>query len=124
MTKPTPGPRFFLITNRADMVLSMLWCHAKNLPASIAIVEDPFSYAKIPDGAECRGFWHGTRDQVWAWKGFWDVRRLRGGIVGISEEDWGRIMQWVDKNRRETLTLLYGPDLSVAAAAAEFEVSP
>jgi len=111
------APRFYLITNRADMVLRMLWCHAKSLPPSIAIVEDPFTYSKIPDGAECRGFWYGTRDQVWAWKGFWDVRRLRGGILGISTGDFERIMAWADKNRRETLALLYGPEATAEVAS-------
>lgn len=111
------GPRFYLVTNRADLVRRFLWCHAKSVPASIAIVEDPFSYTHIPDGAQCRGFWYGQRDHVWAWKGFWDVRRLRGGILGISTEDWERIMAWVDNNRRETLALLYGAETEDASAA-------
>jgi hypothetical protein len=108
--KQTSSPRFYLVTNRADMVRAMLWCHAGSLPGSIAIVENPFRYADIPDGAQCRGYWYGTREQVWAWKGFWDARRGRGGISGISEEDWERIMQWAAKNRHAALTLLYGPD--------------
>lgn len=103
------GPRFYLITNDAARVRLMLSCHEGNMPRSIAVIDNPFDYAAVPDGAQYRCFWFGSRAMVWQFWSFWDVRRRMGGVSGIAEEDWQRILDWVERNRvRPTLRLLYG----------------
>lgn len=122
MTSPAVAPRFYIVTSDAALASRRLfWCHAKSLPASIAVIDDPWSFARIPNGAQCRAYWYWrrTREEATGWESIWSERVAKGGIEWISEEDWERIMLWVDKNRRETMELLHGPDFFAPAPAGE-----
>lgn len=94
------GPRFYLITNDAPRAALQVNCHMGNLPASIAVVDDPFAFTHVPDGAKCISLFWGTRDVVATWGNFWLVRKSRGGIEGISDEEWDRIQAWAHDPKR------------------------
>ncbi|MDB5582808.1 MAG: hypothetical protein JWR80_7984 [Bradyrhizobium sp.] len=100
MSNTASGPRFYLITNDAPRAALLVNCHMGNLPGSIAVVDDPFAFAHVPDGAKYRCFFWGTRDVVANWEGFWWARKGRGGVEGISEEEWSRIQAWANDPKR------------------------
>ena len=110
--------RFFIITNDGARAARTFYCHLGNLPASIAVVDNPWHFAHVPDGAQVRCLWFGAPGVVAAWEGFWWARRLKGGVEPIDEADWNRILDWAEVHRRApTLALLYGIGLDEAATA-------
>lgn len=105
------GSRYFLVTNDAARCALEIWCHAGNLPPSIVVVDNPDHMLKIPNGAQVRCFWYGTRDFIAAWESWWTIRRLKGGFDFISCEDWDTICDWAERARKApALRLLLGED--------------
>jgi hypothetical protein len=92
--------RFHLITNDGPRAALLINCHMGNLPASIAVIDDPALISALPDGALCRAFWFGGADMLAAWEGLWAERKGRGGIFAIAEEDWQKILAWANSPRR------------------------
>jgi hypothetical protein len=104
-------PRIFLITNDGPRAALIFWCHMGNLPPGIVIVDDPWKFAAVPNGSKCRAFWFGNADVTQAWETLWWERKGKGGIEGISEEEWAAVQAWADVNRkRPTILLLHGAD--------------
>lgn len=116
------GPRYFLVTNDAARCALEIWCHPGNLPPSIVVVDNPDHMLKIPDRAQVRCFWYGTRDFIAAWESWWTIRRLKGGFDWISQEDWDTICDWADRARKAPalrLLLGEGSDCAVQGAPGE-----
>jgi hypothetical protein len=104
-------PRIFLITNDGPRAALIFWCHMGNLPPGIVVVDDPWKFAAVPNGSKCRAFWFGNGDVTQAWETLWWERKGKGGIEGISEEEWAAVKAWADVNRkRPTILLLHGAD--------------
>lgn len=119
------APRIYLVTNDAARCALELWCHPGNLPPSVAVVDNPDQMLRIPDGVSVRCYWYGTRDTIAAWESWWTQRRLKGGFEWVSQEDWDRVMDWAEANRKApALRLLYGDgEATVGSPAASCPVA-
>lgn len=90
--------RLFIITNNPERALGeTLGCATTNAPEWCRVVSDPVEILRLPNGAKCVGAWFGlgTSAQESAWR----ERRMFGGIVFLSDEDWQRLSAWIAKRK-------------------------
>jgi len=109
------APRFYIITNDVAWAALDLWCHPGNVPSWLCITDNLDVWNAIPDGAGYRCHWNGTASQLEGWRNCWDMRKSRGGIEPISEEEWAKIEAWCEEHRKwPSLRLLTGEEPEVA----------
>lgn len=90
--------RLFLITNDPERALGeTLGCATTNAPEWCRVVSDPVEILRLPVGAKCIGAWFGPGAS--AQESAWRERRMVGGIVFLSDEDWGRLSAWIAKRK-------------------------
>jgi len=90
--------RLFIVTNDPDRALGeTLGCATTNAPEWCRVVSDPVEILRLPSGAKCIGAWFG-RDSS-AQESAWRERRLVGGIVFLSDEDWQGLSAWIAKRK-------------------------
>lgn len=90
--------RLFIITNHPERALGeTLGCATTNAPEWCRVVSDPVEILRLPDGAKCIGAWFGPRAS--APESAWRERRMFGGIVFLTDEDWQRLSAWIAKRK-------------------------
>lgn len=113
-------PRFHIVTNDAARAALVFSCHKGNLPSWLVVIDEPERMLALPDGAKVRCYWFGSRETRTPWEGFWSIRKERGGLEWISEDEFLKIMAWVDEHRAgPSRLLLHGEDGSAITQAAE-----
>lgn len=118
------GPRFFIITNDGPRAALNINCHMGNLPPSIAVVDDPMTFALVPDGGKFLALWFGDEDAVRGWRAFWSERLDRGGLEGISNEEWDKILAWAKSPNRPDPTRVLGGQAPQAQSQTSETVPP
>ncbi len=90
--------RLFLVTNNPERALGeTLGCATTNAPEWCRVVSDPVEILRLPNGAKCVGAWFGLGAS--AQESAWRERRMFGGIVFLSDDDWQRLSAWIAKRK-------------------------
>ncbi|MBD9621869.1 hypothetical protein IB279_02805 [Ensifer sp. ENS06] len=90
--------RLFIVTNDPERALGeTLGCATTNAPEWCRVVSDPVEILRLPSGSKCIGAWFG-RDGS-AQESAWRERRLVGGIVFLTDEDWQGLSAWIAKRK-------------------------
>lgn len=90
--------RLFIVTNDPERALGeTLGCATTNAPVWCRVISDPVEILRLPDGAKCIGAWFGPGASVQELA--WRERRMFGGIVFLSDEDWQRLSAWLAKRK-------------------------
>jgi len=108
--------RLFIITNDPERALGeTLGCATTNAPEWSRVVSDPVEILRLPDGAKCIGAWFGPGAS--AQESAWRERRMFGGIVFLSDEDWQRLSAWIAKRKGGAVTAPEPPAMPPPAVA-------
>ncbi|HEV7321520.1 MAG TPA: hypothetical protein VGO04_23185 [Ensifer sp.] len=109
--------RLFIVTNDPGRALGeALGCATINAPDWCPVVSDAVEILRLPDGAKCIGAWFGPRAS--AQESAWRERRMFGGIVFLTDEDWQRLSAWIAKRKGGAVTAPEPPAIPPRAVAS------
>ncbi|NVP54480.1 hypothetical protein [Mycoplana rhizolycopersici] len=86
---------FTVVTDDIDFALSQVFaCARSNAPSFARVIDDPVEILALPHGAKVHiAIWTTRRDTSGA-EIAWRERRMRGGLVFLTDEEMEKVSRW------------------------------
>jgi len=94
--------RIFLtiVTNDPEKaIVEALDCPIEDKPKWLRLMSDPVDILAIPKGTKCFGVFFSGRKRLTGAELAWRDRRMSGGLDYLADQDWDRILAWIERYR-------------------------
>lgn len=108
-------PHFVLVTDDIDFVLADVFAASRsNAPRWVRVIDDPVEILALPNGTKVHmAVWTSAHLQSGA-EIAWRERRLRGGLVFLSDDEMAKIDAWrARRTGRASQSQMPAPPLTV-----------